>query len=311
MPHLPDFEKAELSRLQEEIQRDRDLQFRVFWQAVTVTAVLFSLSVSVMKSDLVISFPFIFLVPHLILIPSTAIILNRARTGNRKNAYLLTRFDEFATIANWEKDLALLRNFNPDNEETLPQKSNSATTRTHRAATLKSMILTITLLEIFSLLTFGSFAFTYIMFHNDLYSQLLPYGCFIYTAIYFTLVAKRLRSYFCTKYETSIQGYANVWAKVLGIDKSKIDNFPQWEIENWKEIRNEELSSHSQKSFLKINWSWFIWVFLFQTHKKNHSQRVPPSWLRPIIFSAWFMAVFVGLFYATEVHEIIRKILKM
>ena len=128
MGKLSLFHQEEYRRLATEIIKDRELQFRLFWQSITVTAVIFSFCATILDSELWLHYPIVILAPHLILIPTATIILNRARTVNRKSAYLMVVFDHYADSHNWERDLSILRRM--DNDEQ-PHRIP------HRAATIR------------------------------------------------------------------------------------------------------------------------------------------------------------------------------
>lgn len=295
---VPDFEKAEHTRLVDEIQKDRELQFRIFWQALTITAVMFSISVNIMDSEIGLNFPFLLLAPHLILVPSTAIILNRARTANRKNGYILTVFDQVSDFSNWEKDLSRLRGEIP-----------------HRPATLKSMLLTVTTFEIVCLLLFFAFLFALSKNTTAFYGDILPFISCVYLIIYSLLISKRFRSYFCIRYETSIQGYATQWAKTLGLNVENDPNFPTWNVEIWKDTRNNELKFRPRSpktNKKKINFGFFIWKVIYKNpNSQGKSEKALAQSIRkPIIFAVLIWMFLTVICELLQINELILNSFK-
>lgn len=89
---------AEYNRLAVEMNEDGKLQFTLFTFGVTTsTAILGILSGTVINSNLtnIWGLPpgFFFLVPLMVLLPTSLVILNRARTRNRKAAYIVVYYD--------------------------------------------------------------------------------------------------------------------------------------------------------------------------------------------------------------------------
>ena len=293
---IPDFEKADLDRLINEIQKDRDLQFRIFWQTLTITAILFSLALNMMESKLGINFPFIFLAPHLILLPSTAIILNRARTANRKSGYIIVTFGEIAYFSNWEKDLSILRGKVP-----------------HRAATIRSMLITITIMELVCLLLFFTFMFTTAKNSPTTYAHLLPLFCCLYFIFYCLLISKRFRSFFCTRYKTSIQGFATIWADVKKLDIKKIENFPKWDADEWIDTRDNEVKVWKKNKPLWFDIVGFFWFLVYRSPLiKTNEEKTNPLRLsvwKPIIVAVSFWIVLTILFNQLKIDTILKNIL--
>jgi hypothetical protein len=64
---MTEFERLEHGRITAEVLKDRELQFSLFWQSITVTAVIFSFCAPVLKSAFWFDFPFVILAPHLII----------------------------------------------------------------------------------------------------------------------------------------------------------------------------------------------------------------------------------------------------
>lgn len=98
LPVWTNQDDAEYNRLSIEMNEDAKLQFTFFTFGITAsTAVLGFLTSSAVSVD---SIPIpglpvgaFFLVPLLILYPTSLLILNRARTRNRKAAYVITHLD--------------------------------------------------------------------------------------------------------------------------------------------------------------------------------------------------------------------------
>jgi hypothetical protein len=85
----------EFGRLVREMQTDATLQFQIFTFALSATAVILGvLAPNPAKvGDNLPASAFFFLIPLIVLIPSSLMILNRARTRNRKSAYMICYLD--------------------------------------------------------------------------------------------------------------------------------------------------------------------------------------------------------------------------
>ena len=83
---------------------------------------------------------------------------------------------------------------------------------------------------------------------------LITCGAF-YSMFYAHIVAERLRNFFCTRYEASIQGYATLWTEVLGLDDAAIKRMGKWNPETWKTCLNEDLGKGAIKYVWKLVWS--------------------------------------------------------
>jgi len=91
-------DEAEYDRLAEEMNDDAKLQFTLFTFGITAsTAVLGLLAISLegQNTTFFSVFPkgIVFLLPLIVLFPTSLMILNRARTRNRKTSYIIVNFD--------------------------------------------------------------------------------------------------------------------------------------------------------------------------------------------------------------------------
>lgn len=98
LPSWTPQDDAEYNRLALEMNEDAKLQFTLFTFSITAaTAVLGFLTRSMEGTNSTLSsgLPsgYLFLVPLVVLLPTSLMILNRARTRNRKAAYIVVSFD--------------------------------------------------------------------------------------------------------------------------------------------------------------------------------------------------------------------------
>ncbi len=276
---LGDFEKAEHARITEEILKDRELQFKLFWQSIAVTVAVFSLCVNLFHEEYWIRFPFMILAPHLILIPTATIILNRARTANRKSGYLLVAFSQYSDSINWEKHLSVLRNHsgNPP----------------HRAATIRSMLISITFLEIVALIIYLITLFVGTLRESpdlSFITWVLIIAGLVYMGFYGYFLVSRYQSYFCTKYATSIQGYATKWAQALHLHNKALRTGDEWSHENWLSALKQERERYW---ILSLLW-WFICKDPANISEKWKFEK---SVLKPVLLSMGLYLAIAGFSY--------------
>jgi len=89
---------AEYNRLAVEMNEDIRFQFTLFTFGVTTTAAVLSLIVSAAirntaNTQSVLPYGIYFLVPFVVLLPTSMMILNRARTRNRKASYIMVTLE--------------------------------------------------------------------------------------------------------------------------------------------------------------------------------------------------------------------------
>ncbi len=267
MNDLSLFHQEEYRRLATEIIKDRELQFRLFWQSITVTAVIFSFCATILDSELWLHYPIVILAPHLILIPTATIILNRARTVNRKSAYLMVVFDHYADSHNWERDLSILRRM--DNDEQ-PHRIP------HRAATIRDMLTSLAMVELLCI-----FAYFFLLFtqpqrlRDNAWYVVLVFGV-IYSALYTSLFAERARYFFQTKYEDSIQGYASMWSRVLEKKPDLFNKVEEWDARRWEKGVDEDLNTGIKRFY------WRLFLKKRDTSvKKGDTANTSPSLSKP------------------------------
>lgn len=248
---MSEFEKLEYGRLVAETLKDRELQFRLFWQSITVTAVIFSFCASIFKeADFWLTFPFVILAPHLILIPTSKIILNRTKTANRKSGYLLTAYNRFAGAFNWERDLAGLRKQKIGGGGTTKENRHP-----YRPKTIGNMLVSITSLEIICILTFLTFLAAKPYDKVDDFWWIEVILGLIYAIFYVHVIASRARDFFCIRYQESIQGYATRWIDFLKLDGKSLNEIGRWDAPAWKDVLREERNEGYMRFFWKIFWS--------------------------------------------------------
>ncbi len=289
MTDMTEFEKLEYERLSSEIIKDRELQFRLFWQSITVTAVIFSFCASIFQPDFWAKFPFIILSPHLILIPTATIILNRAKTANRKSGYIMAAYNKFAKQFNWERDLSMLRRIDKETGKSKPP---------HRAATIKNMLMAISSLEIICMLIFLIFLMLQPEHTRDNFWWSVAFLGVVYSIFYTHVLAIRIRAFFCTRYMESIQGYATNWIEILKLDDSAMKDIGYWDEKHWKEILDHELNHGILK---------FVWKILWSQHtNKNKIWEFKESILRPTLVALiLWPAIGVGILF-TDIEIPVR-----
>ena len=84
---------AEFQRLVREMQSDATWQLQLFTFALTATAIILGVLAPNPTATGQLPAGMFFLTPLLILIPSSLIVLNRARTRNRKSSYIICYLD--------------------------------------------------------------------------------------------------------------------------------------------------------------------------------------------------------------------------
>lgn len=280
---MTELRQAEYQRLSEEIQRDRDLQFTVFWQSLAVTALLLSVFAGTLSLIAWSRIPFVVLAPHIILIPACAIILNRARTANRKSGYVIVAFTSHndnntnSRMRNWEHDLSVFRS---------KENSQDNDTPPHRATTILHMLISATVMEILCLVAFIAL----MIFPDDTDSLTSSIGelmlAWIYLLFYSYMLSARTKAYFCTRYADSIQGYAKRWQVSLGVDKSILDHIIIWDAESWKTCLLDELRNHH-----------FLSMILKPTPRKDGFIDVKKRPLKAFLIATLFSVILIDVIY--------------
>ena len=255
---LPKFQELEYQRITEEIAADRALQFRMFYQALTFTAIILTFGAYSIRgvSEFIetcggiangikyISFaPYITLIPLIILIPSLDIIINRARTYNRKSAYLMLKFHKYDLDGSWELSLARFRK------------------TPHTSGYIRNMCLVIILLETVFLLFFFVASVLFIVPHltSDLMRCHLLVSGLIVISLFFWSCALILNKLLLLKFKYSIQACVIKWLSLL------ISGFPSRE-ELFVRRRNrtlvETIDEYMENWFTKFRKSQnrFAWI---------------------------------------------------
>ena len=197
---MESFEKIEYERINKEIQSDRETQFRIFLQTLMVIGAIFVAIFKiepVPKGELLIAmFLPIWILSH----ASLTMIYSRARSHNRKSAYLLVAYTEYGTTSSWEKDMWVLR-WN--------------TRGVHRPDTFKQISIVLCMIQ------FAVFLFilvnTYI---NGVKIAYMLIGCF-FSFIFIWALMSQTNNFFCLKYRDSIEGFAEYWTMVLNKNEWK------------------------------------------------------------------------------------------
>jgi hypothetical protein len=105
MPQWTREDGAECSRLVQEMAADERFQFSLFTFGLTATAVILGVArASGHFETLHIPRELVFLTPLIILVPSSALIVNRARSRNRKAAYMICYLDYKRLLASGVQD---------------------------------------------------------------------------------------------------------------------------------------------------------------------------------------------------------------
>ena len=251
---MDELKKLEYEQISKEIMRDRDLQFKVFWQSVAGSAVILSIFAGTFSFNQWSTLPFLVIAPHLVLIPACAIILNRALTANRKSGYMVIAFRRLSgqrvkrtPFINWEHDLCVLRQYGGDGGQYMPR----------RATTIVHMLLSVTVIEVMCFLVSLYFLVSPAQNISVTFELLTLIGGWVYLVFYIYMITRRVRIFFCTRYADSIQGYARHWQKALQVPEEVLAPIIKWDSEAWEdtlteEIRSKKAYSHFWSAFLKL-----------------------------------------------------------
>lgn len=230
---------AENNRLSSEMTDDTKLQFSLFTFGITTSTVVIGILASVAGTDKTLIFsniPFgaFFLSPLIVLIPTSLVILNKARTRNRKAAYIIVNFDYkrllsegFTSSASlteirtypflpWETALHILQRTNPDKGKYV-----------HLAPALKYMAVCYLVIEILCIFL-G--IYTSWQANPDLIIWIAIGGILIYLLITWHRATNLLQ----LKGKFSIQGYVEQWLDLKSTKK------PAYLHEWIKEFKNRE-----------------------------------------------------------------------
>ena len=283
---MTEFQKLEYNRLTGEIQYDRNLQFKVFWHSLAATALLLSIYGSALSFTYLSQYPFVFLAPHLLLIPASAIILNRVKAANRKSGYVIVAYpssqiNKGLIDRNWEYDLCVMRSKDEHGKHISPA----------RPVTLLHMLLTITIVEV---ACFAGFLVLIIYPNPDspmIYSIVqLGLGSVYVVFIYSYVVKNRVQSFFFTRYNTSIQGFASRWQEILDVHIDPSTSFLQWTKERWHGSIKDELEGGKyrffwRRYFNKTNLGTGIWTL--------EERNVHPHLM---VFLIWYLLITIVYF---------------
>lgn len=213
---------AEYNRLAVEMNEDGKLQFTLFTFGVTTsTAILGLLSRTAIGTNAIniwgLPPGFFFLVPLMVLLPTSLVILNRARTRNRKAAYIVVYYDYKRLIHDcgitnntpleevrrlpfipWETALHIL-------DRTNPQHNRPG----HLAPALKYMAYCYYTIEILCVI---------LAIYTSLSAPLILQGILLMFAITSLLVVYRDRrnTLRMLSKELSIQGFVKAWLVISG-----------------------------------------------------------------------------------------------
>lgn len=209
---------AEYNRLAAEMNEDMKLQFKLFTFAITATtAVLGFLTSRTAGADstLFSGLPLgtLFLTPLVLLLPTSLMVLNRARTRNRKAAYVVVALDykrlrgEGVTdqtplkevrrlpVIPWETALHILDRTNRNENR-----------RVHLAPSLKYMSISYFVIEILCVaLAFYT--------SRQVGGSMLIYLALIVACLVFPVYGYRIRVLIGLKDEISVQGYVDNWLR--------------------------------------------------------------------------------------------------
>lgn len=201
------------------MKEDRALQFRLFWQALGATAIVLSLFFSLFRDGGSWSeVSFFLLIPHIFLIPASLIILNRAKSLNRKSAYLIYVSDR--REHSWERDLASYRRV-PD-----------------RPKTMFLILFTLVVVEVLCMFIFvGAIVVpkepAFVNIDEILFGLYVLYAMF-----HGYMIAKRVAAYYCMRYSRSIQHMVERWRERVGrrINPLRFE----WDAVRWTSVLAKE-----------------------------------------------------------------------
>jgi len=235
LPAWTQQDDAEYNRLATEMNEDSKTQFTLFTFSITAsTAILGFLTSTAVASNAILlpglphgSF---FLVPLIVLLPTSMLILNRARTRNRKAAYIIVNFDykrlcaegitnqtsleevRRSTFLPWETALHILDRTNP--------KVNRYV---HLAPSLKYMAICYFVVEILCA------ALALYMTRQDSLYTLIGLGMAI-AFVVIPVYRYRIKALVELKGSISIQGYVEQWLK---LKYGTVDNAPMKYLSQW------------------------------------------------------------------------------
>lgn len=221
-----DPDAAECGRLVREMTEDATWQFRTFTFALTATGILLSvlgpilggstshipeLSPAAQAALPQYLLPFFFLTPLVFLIPSSYIIMNRARTRNRKAAYMICVLDykrlRIAGVGDGHS-LDQVRRWQDVPWETALHLVHDDRRNPHVAPALRYMAWTYFLTESICFLLAGAMLTASVLWTRAVYL----FAVLVTAEVYF--VVHRLAILFSLRRDRSIQGHARSWLKV-------------------------------------------------------------------------------------------------
>lgn len=229
---------SEYTRLAEEMNEDAKLQFQLFTFAITATMAVLSFLTSRPVDDQP-PFPFglppgtFFLVPLILLLPTSLMILNRARTRNRKAAYVIMFLDYKRLVSegveeNQSLDDIRKRPFLPWETalQVLERTNRARKRRVHLGPVIRYMIISCIVIEIFCIVL------AYFALRQSQQSMLpLVIVVFVVMLIYFYRISLLIH----LRGRDSVQGYVAGWLECRKNLGGKTPTYLQKLIEEYQE----------------------------------------------------------------------------
>jgi uncharacterized membrane protein YhaH (DUF805 family) len=202
-------DEGDCNRLVTEMQEDARWQIQLFTFALTVTAIILGV-ISKLDSSSITGMPagLVFLSPLIVLIPTSLMILNRARTRNRKAAFMLVSLDyKRLRIAGVKDDEPLIK---VQRRKDLPWETHLHIVE--RMDSQKNPHLAPALMYMASCSVFMEWLCIGLAFWVSRAGHwLVPTGIAAVLLVDLALVVFRLRGLYHLKGVNSIQGYAVAW----------------------------------------------------------------------------------------------------